>query len=342
MKELIQLFKKIYHQISPVYRTVRRMEDKVDNLTQKLGTLASRQEAIFWWQMNQSGEMMSETKKRVFQSMPKAEGTLRTIQLGSDYLLKQLKKICEENGISYWISFGTLLGAARHGGFIPWDDDIDVSLLRNDFEKLRKVLEQNKTFALRPYYDEDGPFYLYKMVFQESNSIFWVDITVWDYADTKLLGEQETWRHITKVREQTMSEISQTARHFAKRYHSEALSHADATTLQEVFKKNILLLPPVHTPDRIYRSLDSVYLGGETLMKLDEIFPLCQLSFEGMLYPAPAKYEQYLTLVYHYLDLPLKIMPTHLNISADMAEQVEECFQTLGLEQVFQHMNDRK
>lgn len=345
MKKLIRILKKIYYQISPVYRTVRRIEDKIDELMtlpQKIDALAGRQEAIFWWQMNRPGESMSETKKRVFRNMPEAEGVLRTIQLGSNYLLQQLKKVCEENEITYWISFGTLLGAARHSGFIPWDDDIDVSLLRHDFEKLKKVLKKNKTFALRPFFEENGRYHLYKMVFREIEYMFWVDITIWDYADTSLLGEQETWRRITKIREQTMDEVSRAARHFETHYHSRALSPDNAATLQAVFEKYFPLLPAVHTPDCIYRSLDSVYLGGETLMKLDEVFPLRQLSFEGVQYPAPNQFEEYLTNIYRYLDLPPSILPGHLTRDFASVERVRECVQVLGLEQVLREINDRK
>lgn len=49
-------------------------------------------------------------------------------------------KICKEHNIQWWLSSGTLLGAARHQGFIPWDDDMDIVLLKKDYKRLEKIL----------------------------------------------------------------------------------------------------------------------------------------------------------------------------------------------------------
>lgn len=71
-------------------------------------------------------------------------------------ILKFLKKICEENGLTYYLTEGTLLGAVRHKGFIPWDDDIDVSMPIKDYFKLHEIFRQ---------YDYTyGKYSLYSMV----------------------------------------------------------------------------------------------------------------------------------------------------------------------------------
>lgn len=61
--------------------------------------------------------------------------TLRDVQLFSLGILKDVHKFCTENDITYSLAYGTLLGAIRHRGFIPWDDDIDIIMPRGDYEK---------------------------------------------------------------------------------------------------------------------------------------------------------------------------------------------------------------
>ena len=75
--------------------------------------------------------------------LPKATGEIREKQLKELSLLKEIKKVCTENGISYWLDCGTFLGAVRHKGFIPWDADADVSVLREDYEKLIPLLKEH-------------------------------------------------------------------------------------------------------------------------------------------------------------------------------------------------------
>lgn len=66
--------------------------------------------------------------------------TLREIQLASFEILKEVKSICDRHNILYFLDAGTLLGAVRHRGFIPWDDDIDIIFWRKDYEKFIKVV----------------------------------------------------------------------------------------------------------------------------------------------------------------------------------------------------------
>lgn len=72
------------------------------------------------------------------------EKQLRKLQLTQLEILKVIDRICREHGISYSLYAGTLLGAVRHQGFIPWDDDLDICMSRSEYNRFLKVWEQTQ------------------------------------------------------------------------------------------------------------------------------------------------------------------------------------------------------
>lgn len=86
------------------------------------------------------GRLTPDLKYALRQKYNPEGSALRRDQMELLELLKVIAGICSENGIQWWLSSGTLLGAARHEGFIPWDDDIDIVMLREDYRKLEKIL----------------------------------------------------------------------------------------------------------------------------------------------------------------------------------------------------------
>lgn len=71
---------------------------------------------------------------------------LRQIQMG---ILDHVHRFCEAHGLTYFLSSGTLIGAVRHKGYIPWDDDIDIYMPRKDYEQFLKIYS-DETGRLRP------------------------------------------------------------------------------------------------------------------------------------------------------------------------------------------------
>lgn len=88
------------------------------------------------------------------------EAELKKIQEFELGILSDFMKICDENGLRYFAFAGTGIGAVRHKGFIPWDDDIDVALPREDFEVFIRLVEKqmgDKYYVLNPERDENFP-----------------------------------------------------------------------------------------------------------------------------------------------------------------------------------------
>ena len=125
--------------------------------------------------------------------------TLRKVQLTLLDIAKEIKRVCEENDIPYFLYRGTFLGAVRHQGFIPWDDDMDFAMLREDYEKFCRIAPEklganyafqnwhtSKNFA-QPFAKvrKRGTLYIEAKSAQLEENGLYVDIYPLDFAPEK-------------------------------------------------------------------------------------------------------------------------------------------------------------
>lgn len=88
-------------------------------------------------------------------------------------LLHEFSRVCEKNGIRWFVDGGTLLGAVRHKGFIPWDDDIDVCLFREDYEKLcRCAKDFESPYFLQTFVTDKGTAFGHAMLRNSDTAVF--------------------------------------------------------------------------------------------------------------------------------------------------------------------------
>jgi len=101
------------------------------------------------------------------------DSRLRKLQLIELEMLEYFDAICKKHNIPYYLIAGTALGAIRHEGFIPWDDDIDVALMRKDYKRFLKVAaeEYDERYFLQTY-KTDGQYHLPFTKFRRKDTLF--------------------------------------------------------------------------------------------------------------------------------------------------------------------------
>ena len=119
-------------------------------------------------------------------------------------LLLEFDRVCKKYNLKYFLIFGTLLGAVRHKGFIPWDDDIDVAMPRNDYEKLLSLTQEfNHPYYLQTPFLKDGSCFSFlklrnsntsavtnKFSYETFNQGIWIDINPLDSYDIEHAEEK--------------------------------------------------------------------------------------------------------------------------------------------------------
>lgn len=255
--------------------------------------------------------------------IPKASGTLRKIQLANLKMMLIFDRLCSENGLEYWLDFGNLLGAVRHKGFIPWDDDVDVSMTRDDYEKFIELFRNGipKYGDLYLKFNNNGKNKCFLKILHKKLPNIAVDVFPYDFYHKKINHEEQ--KNITK-------EIKKiTNNPFYKLLCPFFINNPDG--MRKRFKKlrdaKILknIIPEKEVSPPLFYGIDYPHSYNNYFFDYDKIFPLKKILYEGLEFSCPNNPDFVLKQIFgDYMKLPQDCYPRHTGNEIFQGELKEE------------------
>ena len=241
-------------------------------------------------------------------------------QIGLE-ILDEIERVCNKLGLKFYLAYGTLLGAIRHKGYIPWDDDIDIWMSRADYNVFVKEFRNNCSpdFDVMSYQDNPAyPFLATKIVskktYVEEKLLkpikglgVWVDLFPLDYVSHESAALTETLiklEHRRWVALYSVSTLFAKIKLFFYDKIQKDTSKKDFKTLPGTITQEINRISECTTPSAFFRSPTS-----ERSMILfyntDDFKEQVMVPFEDRTYPVPSGYKNLLKVIYYdYMKLP--------------------------------------
>lgn len=256
---------------------------------------------------------------------------IKQIELG---VLKEFHSFCVEHNIRYFISHGTLLGAIRYKGFIPWDDDLDVLVPREDYNRLITLFQDTERYQLISFERNQNYVFPYAKLCDMStrkveggydNGVklgLDIDVFPMDHWDDDLeKAKQESKRQRKNMFRLGLSKLQKPdSRHPAKRFVKGILMIPCKLRGSAYYVKK--LIQGAHKPDQT----GSRYMGGKAwnvygerdIIPAEVFAEAIELEFEGEKFFAPVGYDAFLTSLYgNYLpEPPVEKRKTHHSFKA--------------------------
>lgn len=284
-----------------IYESVKKSADSDDSVMSVIEDQMSRARSRTQLWVNKANELKAQVdylrSHADIRSMRPAEGKLRELQLKIVNVAATIFKEVEKINIKPFLISGNLLGYVRHGGFIPWDDDMDFGLIREDYEKLREYcsktfpkqsecMDQINSGELQGYFWRDSFYDIAIGTVLEDGKIWDIDIFPFDYYDDEY--EYEDFRSYTKE--------------IGKELVLEPSAEGKKKIVKTAIKENGHV---VKKSKHIYFGMDSLcnmmtYHRGKWMPE-DVLFPLQRIVFEGKEFWIPNNPEEFSN--YEYPDI---------------------------------------
>lgn len=239
----------------------------------------------------------------------KPRGILKYTQELCVELLNFIVSLCKKYNLSYWLDFGTLLGARRHNGFIPWDDDVDIAMTRKDFDKFIEIIDgelkdNGLDDVIQVNIDQEFrgtiiPFVQLKYSADSRYLFAGLDIFPYDYIKT---ADDDLEERFTVEQQKFKRQIKKGTNRL------EAMKEAYKNLNLSLYHEKYIIPGVDNTRGKYQRySFD--------ILETDKIFPLKQDTFYGQEYYVPQNADYYLKSIYkNYHTMP-RIIEIHRRIS---------------------------
>ena len=227
---------------------------------------------------------------------------LRRDQMELLRMLQVVADICRQHGIQWWLSSGTLLGAARHKGFIPWDDDMDIVLLKEDYERLEKVLceMESDEFVFHcmktdvDYVNVFGKFRKKQGRIQSKSRRY--RYYKWTGIGLDIFAIEKTNAFSARVSKSLYHEIQHLTEYVRLGWLRKSLIRIIETVHFGLVNPLLRLIGKINPKQEYHYVLGTGWPRHKFYLK--DIFPLDTAEFEGVMMPVPKDMDAYLSNVY--------------------------------------------
>lgn len=248
---------------------------------------------------------------------------LRRYQLYLLDMLKDFDALCRRHDIKYWLSSGTCIGAVRHGGFIPWDDDVDVEMLPEDYKKLLSVFSEDERYVLQTI-DSDPYYAISFSKFRDKHSRLselsgLSRFSSYSGAFIDIFPMERASKVMTHVSSYlTLPMLYLWSNIIIPKFDKYPGWLRGAFRIQKGIVRGIVgvcrMVNSIYPTDALYHALGSPFYVKRRWR--EDVFPTVNMKFEDGYFPVPNNYHHYLTELYgNYEALPPieRIQAPHVN-----------------------------